>query len=85
MVAAAFLISLAVYLAFGFAYAIPFVIVGVNRTDPHATHGSWGFRALIVPGTMVFWPWLLRRWLAGLTEPPEERTAHRRASVPQSR
>jgi len=85
MIAAAFLISLSAYLAFGLAFAIPFVLVGVRRTDPHATHGSWGFRAFIVPGTMVFWPLLLRRWVAGLTAPPEERTAHRRPSTPQTR
>ena len=77
MIAAAFLILLGLYLACGFLFAIPFVVRGVKRIDPHAKHGSWGFRLLIFPGTLAFWPLLLRRWLKGISEPPEERNAHR--------
>lgn len=77
MIAAAFLIMLAVYLACGLAFAIPFVLLGVKRIDPHAAHGSWGFRLLIIPGTMALWPLLLRRWMSGAKEPPEECNAHR--------
>lgn len=80
MIAAAFLIALGIYLACGLAFAIPFVLVGVKKIDPHAAHGSWGFRLLIIPGTMVFWPLLLRRRASGVSEPPEESSAHRRAS-----
>jgi hypothetical protein len=80
MIAAAFLIASGVYLACGLAVAIPFVFVGVGKIDPHAAHGSWGFRLLIIPGTMAFWPLLLRRWMQGVKEPPEECNAHRRAT-----
>jgi hypothetical protein len=78
MIAVGFLILLGAYLACGLVFAIPFALVGVKRIDPHATHGSWGFRLLIVPGTMAFWPLLLRRLATGMKEPPEERNAHRR-------
>jgi hypothetical protein len=78
MIAAVSLILLGMYLACGLVFAIPFVLFGVKRIDPHAVHGSWGFRLLIIPGTSVFWPLLLYRWLKGVHEPPEERTAHRR-------
>jgi len=78
MIAAAFLILLGVYLACGLVVAIPFALVGVKRIDPHAAHGSWGFRLLIVPGTMALWPLLLKRWLRGDREPAEESNAHRR-------
>jgi hypothetical protein len=81
MIAAAFLILLGVYLACGLVFAVPFVFGGVQRMDPHATRGSWGFRLLIVPGTMAFWPLLLRRWKQGIHEPPEECNAHRRAGA----
>lgn len=84
MIAATFLILLGSYLACGFLFAIPFALFGVNRIDPHAAHGSWGFRLLIVPGAMAFWPMLLKRWVSGVHEPPEERNAHRRASNPSS-
>jgi hypothetical protein len=80
MIAAAFLIVLEVYLVCGLVFAIPFALVGVKRIDPHATHGSWGFRLLIIPGTMALWPLLLRRWATGSEEPPEECNAHRRAA-----
>lgn len=80
MIAAIFLIALGVYLAVGLVFAVAFALFGVKRIDPHAAHGSWGFRLLIVPGTMAFWPVLLRRWASGATEPPEERTAHRCAA-----
>ena len=80
MIAAAFLILLGVYLVCGLAVSIPFVIVGVGRIDPHAAHSSWGFRLLIIPGTVALWPLLLRRWLRSAGEPPEERNAHRCAA-----
>jgi len=72
-------ILLAVYLACGLVFAIPFVLMGAKRIDPHAVHGSWGFRLLIIPGAMALWPLLLRRWASGRTSPPEECNAHRRA------
>ncbi len=77
MIAPIFLILLAAYLACGLVFAIPFALVGVKKIDPHAAHGSWGFRLLVIPGTMAFWPLLLRRWATGAKEPPEERNAHR--------
>jgi hypothetical protein len=80
MIAAVFLILLGTYLACGLAFSIPFALVGVKKIDPHAVHGSWGFRLLVIPGTMAFWPLLLRRWAIGVKEPPEECNAHRRAA-----
>lgn len=77
MIAAVFLISLGIYLTCGLAFAVPFVLIGVKQIDPHARHGSWGFRLLIVPGTMALWPLLLKRWAAGVKEPPEECNSHR--------
>jgi hypothetical protein len=74
------LILLAAYLVMGFLFAIPFVLVGVKRIDPHAAHGSWGFRALLIPGTIFLWPLLARRWSAGAGEPPDECNAHRNAA-----
>jgi len=80
MIAGTFLIVLGVYLVCGLVFAIPFALVGVKRIDPHAAHGSWAFRLLIIPGTMALWPLLLRRWATGSEEPPEECNAHRRAA-----
>ena len=50
VIASVFLILLGIYLACGFVFAVPFVLVGVKKIDPHAGHGSWGFRLLIISG-----------------------------------
>lgn len=51
------------YLAAGFLFAIVFVIKGVSKVDEGAHGATWGFRVIIIPGTMVFWPLLLRKWI----------------------
>jgi len=83
MIAEALLITAGIYLLCGMVFAIPFVLLGVNKVDPHAAHGSWGFRVLIIPGTMFLWPQLARRWLMGIHEPPEEDSPHRCAARDQ--
>ena len=57
------LIAAAVYLLFGLLLAILFVLKGVEKIDEGAHGGSIGFRIIIIPGTMVFWPLLLKKWL----------------------
>ena len=85
MIAAYFLILMGVYLLCGLIFVVPFVLAGVGRIVPHAVHGTWGFRLLIVPGTILLWPLLARRWLKGVHEPPEERNAHRCAARKEAR
>jgi hypothetical protein len=84
MIASTLLLVAGAYLACGLLFAIPFSLLGVKRIDPHAAHGSWGFRVLIIPGTMAFWPVLLKRCVGGTHEPPEQHDAHRWASNPKS-
>jgi hypothetical protein len=52
----------AVYLISGAVFTGPFVWVGARKIDPHAAAGSWGFRLIIIPGTILLWPWLAWRW-----------------------
>jgi hypothetical protein len=71
-----------VYMVYGYAslgviFATAFVTVGATRLDPDAHGSGAGFRLLIFPGAVAFWPVLLRRWLAGQTEPPPEGNPHR--------
>ena len=68
---------LGLYAALGVLFAVPFVIKGAGRVDESARDGTWGFRVLIFPGVVAFWPLLAKRWAAGLTEPPAERNPHR--------
>ena len=57
------LIIVAVYLSAGLLFAIPFVLKGVTKIDEGAHGSKWGFRIIILPGTIVFWPLLLKRWI----------------------
>ena len=85
MIAEILLIAAGIYLVCGLGFAISFVLVGVANIDPHAAHGSWGFRVLIIPGTMFLWPLLARRWFKGIHEPPEENSPHRCAARKEAR
>lgn len=80
MIAQFLLLVVAFYLLAGLLFAIPFVLIGVGKMDPHAANGSWGFRLLIIPGTIFLWPLLASRWLRGSHEPPAERNPHRCAA-----
>ncbi len=80
MIAEILLMVLGAYAAMGLLFAIPFVLAGVKKIDPHAAHGRWGFRLLILPGSIALWPLLLKRWAGGMHTPPAERTAHRKAA-----
>lgn len=62
------LIIAAVYLVAGLVFAIPFVIKGVDKIDEGAQGSRWGFRIIIIPGTMVFWPLLLKKWMRAIKE-----------------
>jgi len=57
------LIIVVIYLACGFVFMIPFIIKGVDVIDEGAHGSSIGFRIIIIPGAIVFWVVLLRKWL----------------------
>jgi hypothetical protein len=52
-----------IYLICGLLFSIPFVIRGVTKIDEGAQGTKLGFRIIIIPGTVIFWPLLLRKWL----------------------
>ena len=64
--AAGLVLALEVYAALGLAFAVVFVSFGVQKIDPEAKGTKLGFRLLIIPGVMAFWPMLLRRWASGV-------------------
>ena len=80
MIAQFLLLAVVLYILCGLLFAIPFVFIGVGKIDPHAAHGTWGFRLLIVPGTIFLWPLLASRWIRRVGVPPEERNPHRDAA-----
>jgi hypothetical protein len=76
-IAILFVDALSLYVALGVAFAVVFVSVGVKRLDSQAIGTGVGFRILIFPGSVAFWPLLLSRWARGNAGPPVERNPHR--------
>jgi hypothetical protein len=56
------LIILGAYLLVGFIFALIMLFKGVSKLDHGAKGSGWGFKLLIIPGTLVFWPLLWRNW-----------------------
>ncbi len=61
----------AAYLAAGVLFALAFLFRGIERVDPAAHGARWGFRCLIAPGVVAFWPLLARRWWLAVRAPKE--------------
>lgn len=51
-----------IYLILGFLFAIVFVTKGIYTIDADTKGSSFGFRMLIFPASVTFWPWLLKSW-----------------------
>ena len=60
----------AAYLVCGLLFAIPFVIKGIKAIDEGARGSSTGFRIIIIPGVIVFWPLLLKKWRKAKNKQP---------------
>lgn len=52
-----------IYLAAGFIFAIAFLTKGIRKVDENIHGSSKGFFLIIIPGVMVFWPFLLTKWM----------------------
>ena len=65
------------YACAGVLFAGCFVLLGVQKVDGQAHGAGIGFRLLIFPGAVAFWPLLLKRWIRAAGEPPEEGNPHR--------
>ena len=57
--------ALGLYAAVGCVFAIFFVTLGVARVDPAARGAPWGFRLIILPGTVALWPVMLLKVVRG--------------------
>jgi hypothetical protein len=75
-VATWFVEALLLYTVLGGVFAVAFVTAGVQRIDPNAKCAGMVFRLLILPGSAAFWPLLLRRWIRGDRDVPEEGNPH---------
>jgi hypothetical protein len=62
------LYAVVLYIIAGLLFAIPFLIKWVVIVDESTDGTSWPFRLLILPGCIVFWPVLLRKYLKARKE-----------------
>ena len=82
LIVTGFLLGLLIYVLMGLAFSIPFVFKGAHKIDPSAIGATLGFKLIIIPGVIIFWPVLLLRWMNG-TPPPKESSPHRDSSCSQ--
>ena len=52
---------LGAYAVLGAVFAAFFLWRWVGRLDPAAAHATWGFRVLVFPGVVIFWPLFVSR------------------------
>jgi hypothetical protein len=52
-----------VYLAIGLAFAVAFVVMGARMIDKNVQGTGIVFRLMILPGSILLWPYLLFRWI----------------------
>lgn len=51
------------YLLLGLLFSIAFLWKGITKVDADAAGTSRYFKLLILPGTIIFWPLLLGKWI----------------------
>lgn len=69
------LIAIAVYLFAGIVFTIFFQAKGLSKIDEGVHGSSWGFRIIIIPGCILFWMVLLKKWMKAnkeIIDPAEE-------------
>ncbi len=62
-------VALAAYAAVGVVVGLALHAGGLRRIDPAVSRAGWWFRALITPGLVALWPWMLSRWRRSATGP----------------
>lgn len=62
---AAFWSLLAIYAGIGIVVAIIFVFAGAHKIFDEPAEMTAGARLAILPGAIVLWPIVLKRWISG--------------------
>jgi hypothetical protein len=57
------LIIVLIYLVIGVLFVVPFLMKGITKVDDGAHGATIGFKIVIIPGVIVFWPVLLNKWM----------------------
>ena len=73
------LLFITLYLIISFMVSIALIWRGLNKLDPSIPKGNWALRLFLLPGCLIFWPYLLHRWVKKIPL-PKEKSAHRNLS-----
>ncbi|GJM29989.1 MAG: hypothetical protein DHS20C17_26240 [Cyclobacteriaceae bacterium] len=52
-----------IYLVIGMVFCLVLLIKGLGKLDPNAESTGVGFKILLTPGIIAFWPILLIKWI----------------------
>lgn len=63
MLIAILLAVLSIYLVAGLLFVIPFLVKGIHTIDETAEGSSAGFYIMIIPGVLLLWPLLWKKWI----------------------
>ena len=58
-----FLGFLGIYLIIGILFSTVILIKGLSSLDPNTKSSGVGFKIIIIPGLIAFWPILWRKWM----------------------
>jgi hypothetical protein len=72
-----FVFVLTAYVVVGILVAPMLIFRGSGRFDRAVAASTRGFCFIVLPGAILLWPLLLRRFLAATGTPPIESNAHR--------
>lgn len=72
MIIEVILLTIVAYLLCGLLFVVPFIIKGVMIIDEGVKGSSIGFRIIIIPGVIVFWPFLLKKWIKAKSQSHDE-------------
>jgi len=57
------LVIITIYLLTGVLFSIVFLSKGIQQVDEGSHETRMGFRLIILPGCIIFWPVLLKKWM----------------------
>ncbi len=62
------LYSILVYLIIGLIFSIIFLTKWIHHVDEASHETSWSFKLVILPGCIMFWPVLLKKYRQSKSE-----------------
>jgi hypothetical protein len=79
-IATGILILTAIYLSCGVLFIFFFFRKGLHAIDEGTQGASAGFKIIIIPGVIVFWPLLLKKWMKAAGEQKNCMPAEKKAA-----